>query len=39
MSHKSDAVRLESILMYIADINEIIRKHSGVEDTLADKEG
>ena len=39
MSHKSDAVRLESILMYIEDINEIIRKHTGVEETLADKEG
>ena len=27
MSHKSDAARLESILMYIEDINEIIEKH------------
>jgi uncharacterized protein with HEPN domain len=39
MSHKSDTVRLESILMYIDDINEIIRKHTGVKETLADKEG
>ena len=37
MSHKSDAVRLESILMYIEDINEIIQKHSSVEETLTDK--
>ena len=39
MSHKTDAARLESILMYIEDIDEIIQKHSGIEPTLADKEG
>ena len=39
MSHRSDAARLESILMYIEDIDEIIQKHSSVEETLADKEG
>ena len=39
MSHKTDTARLESILMYIEDINEIIQKHSNVEATLADMEG
>lgn len=39
MSHKTDAARLESIIMYIEDIDEIIQKHFGIEETLADKEG
>lgn len=40
MSRKSDLARLESIIMYIDDIHEIIKRHSqSISKTLEDKEG
>jgi len=39
MSDRSDIPRMETILMYIDDLFEIIARHSGIDATLADREG
>jgi hypothetical protein len=37
MSHKSDSARIEAILMYIDDINEIVAKHGDIDRMLRKK--
>ena len=39
MSLKSDTARLEQIVVYIDDINEIVARHKNIVDTLNDLEG
>lgn len=39
MSLKSDTARLEQVLAYIADINEIVSRHNTIVETLNDLEG
>jgi uncharacterized protein with HEPN domain len=39
MSRRSDSARIEAILMYIDDINEIVAKHGDIDQTLSEKEG
>jgi len=39
MSEKSDKAKIENILRYISDIDLIIKRHNGIEETLSDYEG
>jgi uncharacterized protein with HEPN domain len=39
MSRSGDLARLELILNYASDIDEIVERHGGVSGTLRDKEG
>lgn len=39
MSREADQARLERIVVYIKDVDDIVRRHGGVSPTLDDVEG
>jgi uncharacterized protein with HEPN domain len=39
MSRKTDMARLDRVLSFIADIEEIVGRHGSIDATLGDKEG